>query len=128
MSGFFLDLSVVGIQQVNGLVSRVQHDLKQGLRDRLKEAAKLVATEAKARTHSRRVRSAITYEVNVKSLSDYEARIGPLRRKAFFAHFLEFGTTHSRAFPFLVPSIEATEERVLDLVGTLPSLGGGRRI
>jgi HK97 gp10 family phage protein len=123
---FFLGARVLGIKEVNGLISEIDHDLKQGLRGRLKQAAKLVSDTAKGLTHSRRVRSAITYDVEVKSLVDYRASIGPLRRKAFFAHFLEFGTVHSRAFPFMEPAAESTEEQVFDLVGHIPALAGGR--
>jgi len=129
---FFLDVKTLGIPEVTGFISQIDHELKQGLRDRLKEASKLVAEEMESRTHSRRVRSAITSTVEVRSLIDYEARIGPLQRKAFFAHFLEFGTkagpghAATRAFPFALPALEATEDRVVDLVGIPPSLGGRR--
>jgi HK97 gp10 family phage protein len=124
--GFFLALRAVGAREAAASVSRVDLELKQGLRGRLKEAAQLVAGEARQRTHSRRVRGAITYDVEVRSLSEYRALIGPLRKKAFFAHFLEFGTEHSREFPFLAPALGATEDKVIDLVGIPPSLGGGR--
>ena len=123
---FFMAARTLGIPEASGLVGTIDHELKQGLRGRLKDAAKLVQAEAQSRTHSRRVKSAITYDVEVKSLFEYRAAIGPLRRKAFFAHFLEFGTEHSREFPFLAPALDATEERVIDLVGIPPSLGGGR--
>lgn len=129
---FFLSAKLLGIPEVTGLVSRLDHELKQGLRDRLKQAAKIVSDEAKQRTHSRRVKAAMGFSVEVKSLTDYQAVIGPLQRRAFFAHFLEFGTKAApghgatRAFPFLVPALEATTDQVVDLVGVPPSLGGRR--
>lgn len=131
--GFFFDMKMLGITQATGFLSQIDHELKHGLRDRLKQAAKIVADEQKSLTHSRRVRAAITFDVRVDSPVDYVASIGPLRRRAFFAHFLEFGTRatpahpfSTRAFPFALPALQATEERVVDLVGVPPSLKGGR--
>ncbi len=133
-------LQAVGIREAKAFFSEIERELKEGLRDRLKRAAKIVEDEAKSQTDSKRVRSAITSTVTVESLIDYRASIGPLRKRAFFAHFLEFGTrphlirnawghpgasvAHpgARARPFLAPAIQVTEERVVDLVGVPPSL------
>ena len=119
---FLLDAKLVGIKKVENLIEGTGKDIKQGLPKRLKTAAGIVATAAKSRAKSRRVRSAISFDVEVKSATEFEARIGPTRRKAFFAHFLEFGTVHSRAQPFLAPALKATQSQVLDLVGRLPSI------
>ena len=119
---FFLDARLEGLPEIRGLVSSIDHELKQDLRGRLKQAAGLVADEMRRQSHSKRVAAAITTDVEVVSLIDYRARIGPLRRRAFFAHFLEFGTVHSRAFPFAAPALEATEDQVVDLVGIPPIL------
>jgi HK97 gp10 family phage protein len=117
-----------GITNVQGWVSEMQRGIVQGLRDRLKQAAQLVVVEARARTHSRRVAAAMSYDVEVRSPSDYRAVVGPIRRRAFFAHFLEFGTSHSREFPFLDPAAEAKAEEVISLVGEpfLLAAGGQR--
>lgn len=119
---FFLQTRLEGMAEVRGLVSQIDHELKQGLRGRLKEAVGLVAEEMRALTHSKRVRAAISTDVEVLSLFDFRAAAGPTRRRAFFAHFLEFGTVHSRAFPFAGPALEATEDRIVELVGIPPSL------
>jgi HK97 gp10 family phage protein len=121
-------LKVEGLADVEGWVAEMKRGIVQGLRDRLKQAARLVQTEAQARTHSRRVKAAMTYDVEVQGPGSYKAVVGPLRRPAFFAHFLEFGTTHSRAFPFLEPAAEAKEEDVVSLVGEpfLIAAGGHR--
>jgi HK97 gp10 family phage protein len=121
--GFFLEAT--GIEELQSFFGELQHELKDGLRTRLKEAAGLVAEEAKRQTHSKRVRAAMSTTVEVRGLTDFEARIGPTRRRAFFAHFLEFGTVHSRAFPFLAPALAATEEQVVELVGFPPLLRHG---
>ena len=120
--GFFLDAEMVGIKKVDNLMEGIRKDLKQGLPKRLKTAAGIVATAAKSRTGSRRVRAAMSFDIAVESATEFEARIGPTRRKAFFAHFLEFGTVHSRAQPFMAPAAKATQSQVLDLVGRLPSI------
>lgn len=120
--GFFIETRVRGIKEASILFEGIESDLTHGKRQRLIEASKLVASAVKSKTHSRRVRKAITYNVDVQSSGSFWARIGPKRRPAWFAHFLEFGTTHSRAFPFLLPAKQATEERVVEIVGIPPTL------
>lgn len=128
---------VMGLDAAHSEMDRIA---KVDLRTTLKEAARLVAEDAKARTHSRRVRAAITSDVQVRSAREFRAAVGPLRRKAFFAHFLEWGTKASEGTttrkvpgrpsvtvryahgatlpqPFLVPAAIANEQRVVDLVG-----------
>jgi HK97 gp10 family phage protein len=119
---FFLSAKTLGVPEVQGLLSDLDHELKQGLRARLKQGIGLVAEEMRRETHSKRVAAAISTDVEVVSLSEYRARAGPLRSRAFFAHFLEFGTGHSRGFPFAAPALEATEDQVVELVGIPPSL------
>ena len=122
MAGFFLQSRMTGLSEAQGFIGQIDHELKQDLRARLKEGIGLVAEEMRAQTHSKRVRSAISTDVEVVSLFEFRAAAGPTRRRAFFAHFLEFGTRHSRAFPFAGPALEATEDRVVELVGIPPSL------
>jgi len=120
--GFFLDAQLVGIKKVDSLTKRIEKDIRQGLPKRLKTAAEIVKTAAQSRAKSRRVRAAMSFDVKVKSATDFEARVGTERRKAFFAHFLEFGTEHSQKQPFLGPAAKAKEGEVLDVVGRLPSI------
>lgn len=119
---FFLETKLAGMAEVKGLVSQIEHELKQGPRDRLKRAAGLVEDEMRAQTHSKRVAAAISKDVQVVSLTEFRASIGPTRRRAWFAHFLEFGTVHSREFPFAGPALAATEDQVVEIVGIPPSL------
>lgn len=115
-------LQETGLKEASGFLTQIGRELKEETRGRVRQAAGLVAEEMRAQTHSRRVRAAIGFDVQVLSPFDFRASIGPSRRRAFFAHFLEFGTVHSRAFPFAAPALERTEERVVDLVGIPPSL------
>ncbi|KKL51460.1 hypothetical protein LCGC14_2295270 [marine sediment metagenome] len=119
--GFFLDAQLVGIKKVDSLTKRIEKDIRQGLPKRLKTAAEIVKTAAQSRAKSRRVRAAMSFDVKVKSATDFEARVGTERRKAFFAHFLEFGTEHSKA-AISGPAAKAKEGEVLDVVGRLPSI------
>jgi len=121
--GFFVEAA--GFEEAAGFFSELQHEFKQGLRERLKQAATLVTETAREETHSARVRAAMGFNVEVNSLVDFSARIGPSRRRAWFAHFLEFGTVHSRAFPFLAPALAATEDQVVEIVGIPPVLQHG---
>ena len=122
MPGLEVSLQAIGIKPAVNLFTQAERELKQGTRDRLKQAAVLIHGIAKKRTHSARVQKAMSYDVEVKSSSEWRARIGPSRKKAFFAHFLEFGTKHSRAFPFLLPTKRQVADRVVQLVGVPPSL------
>jgi len=140
-AGFFLETT--GLNELHSFLGELDHEMKQGLRVRLKEAAGIVAEEAKRQTHSARVRSAMSTTVTVRSLVDYEARIGPNRRRAWFAHFLEFGVRPhvmknffgrkgvavqhpgARAFPFLAPALAITEDQVVEIVGFPPILQKG---
>jgi HK97 gp10 family phage protein len=121
VTGFF-ELKPLGIPEAKGFISQIQRELKQDLRGRLRQAATLVAEEMRRDTHSKRVAAAIGFDIEVESLFEFRASIGPTRKRAWFAHFLEFGTEHSRAFPFAAPALETTEDEVVELVGIPPSL------
>lgn len=121
-----LNLSAIGIKSSTSFFRALADDHKQHRRGRLKQAAKMVADVAKRKAKSRRVRAAMSFDVRVDSPSEFSADVGPSRRRAFFAHFLEFGTEHSRAFPFLIPAKEETEDRVVELVGVPFLLQRGR--
>ena len=144
--GFFVEAT--GFEEAGAFFSNLQHELKQGMRGRLREAGQLVKSAAQEETHSARVRSGMTVSVNVASLMEFSARIGPSRRRAWFAHFLEFGTrphmeqrgpgsgkqgppgppfSHpgSRAFPFLAPALARTADEVTEIVGFPPMLQHG---
>jgi HK97 gp10 family phage protein len=120
-------LTEIGIRSVKGLIKDIDDEISEGMGGRMKEAAELVADKARSLTHSRRVKKAISFTVRRRSAGNFEAVIGPEQGKAFFAHFLEFGTKHSRAFPYLAPAAKATEDKVVELVGIPPSLGGRGR-
>lgn len=133
-------LEILGVNEVQDLLGEVNHELKDGLKDRLKEAAALVRDEARSFSDSRRIRSALTFTVFVSSLVEFGARIFPRGKWAFVARFLEGGTKPhaipnfhgregvtwmhpgARPHPFLEPARVATEDRVVDLVGIPPVL------
>lgn len=45
--------------------------------------------------------------------------VGVLEGDSYWAGFLEFGTVKMRAKPFLLPAIDANQDRVFDLLGDL---------
>jgi HK97 gp10 family phage protein len=124
--GFFIETRVRGIREANVFLTQVGKELKDGTLDRLIEASRIAVNAARNETHSARVKSAMTYDARVRSHNDFISRIGPSRKKAFFAHFLEFGTSHSRPFPFLAPAVERIVDEITELVGVPPSLGRRR--
>ena len=114
---FFIDVGIQGVTDLDKFLRQEERDRAHRLRDRLKDATALVKESAKRYTQSRRVRAAMGSRVDVKSETEFFAAVGPTRKGAFFAHFLELGTEHSRAFPFLAPAKAETEDKVLELVG-----------
>jgi len=44
------------------------------------------------------------------SRSEVQVNVGPSK---FYSHMIEFGTTHSRAIPFIRPAFDAEKERVV---------------
>lgn len=114
---FFVNVAEKGTREASILMRNIERDITKGMRTRLVQAAKVVIKAARAKTHSKRVAAAMSYDVDVRSKTDFQVRVGPSQKKAFFAHFLEFGTSHSRAFPFLAPAKEQTEDEVVELVG-----------
>jgi len=123
--GFSILLRTSGIKGTEKFFSRAEHEIKNETKGRLKKAAALLANRARKKTHSKRVRKAISFDVEVKSPTNWKATIGPDSKKAFFAHFLEFGTRHSRAFPFMKPALDDTEDEIVEIVGVPPVLAGG---
>lgn len=114
----------LGLKELERAMAEAGRRIRADLRARLKEAGRIVQADAKGRATSKRVRRALTLTVRVPTPADFEAEVGTLRRRAFFAHFLERGTkagpAHpftTRAFPFLAPAVEATEERVFRILG-----------
>jgi hypothetical protein len=133
-------LEVLGVREVTDLFAEVNHELKDGLKDRLRQATKLVRTAAADETDSRRMKSALTIKVVVDSLIEFLGVIFPRGKWAFIGRFLEGGTKPhiidnfhgregvawphpgSRPHPFLRPALEKTTDQVVELVGIPPVL------
>lgn len=130
-------LEVTGVAEASDLLGLVNDQLEHGLKDRLRQGAELLEKAAVEETHSQRMRSALTSMVEVKSLTDYTARVYPRGKWAFLARFLEGGTrphaittASGRTFqhpgtrpqPFLMPALERHEDDVVELVGIPPVL------
>lgn len=130
MDGF--SLAVLGIDGVRGLVDVVAREVHHGMRDRLKAAAEFVADKERSLSHSAHVARTVNYEINEVGPGVLEAIVGPHKTKgnwAFLAPWLEYGTKSSarhpfttRPFPFVAPTVDATAEHVMDMVGLIPSL------
>jgi len=129
-----------GIPEVAGLLGQVDRELGGGLKDRLKQAVKLVQSAVRARVDSRRLKGTISAAVSVRSLIDFEARVYPRGKWSYIARFLEGGTRPhvipnfhgrdgvvfqhpgSRPHPMFAPAFEETEDQVVELVGIPPVL------
>jgi len=130
----------LGIGEAQDLLGEVNHELKDGLKDRLKEAGGIVRDVERGQVKSGRIKSALTVAVSVRSLAEFEARIFPRGKWAYIARFIEGGTKPhpipnfrgregvvfdhpgARAYPFVEPTLQQTEDRIVELVGIPPVL------
>ncbi len=78
-------LDTNGLPEAQRFFTRIEQELKQDRKGNLKQAATLVMAAAQSAATSRRVRAGMTFDVEVNSSKDFQARIGPTRKKAFFS-------------------------------------------
>lgn len=138
MPGASLAFRVEGLEQVIGEIARRKMNVRRTTRQILAPGADIIRDEIKQRGTGRfRTQVTRTIRVNTGSLMAY-ALIGPVRKHAHIANFLEFGTrphiiraqpgkmlhfggrtvksvAHpgARAKPFLRPAFNASRDRAV---------------
>ena len=115
-----------GIQVISN-VDAAQYTIKELSRAALKDVAKLVRKEAKAKAPKDKgnLRKNIATWVKASKRSDnVELQIGVYDNKtakkkglksAFYAMFIEFGTKNQRARPFLKPAVYENIDKIRDI-------------
>lgn len=86
--------------------------------DGVEQGAQVIAKSAQARVNVLYRRLQPDIHVEKVGRGEYAVVAGGADQPhdAFWGHFLEFGTVHSRPFPFLIPAVEASEDVVEHLV------------
>lgn len=138
MSGASLTFRVEGLEQVIGEIARRKMHVRRTIRQILAPGADIIRDEIKQRGTGRfRTQITRTIRVNPAALQAY-ALIGPVRKHAHIAQFVEFGTRPhiiraprgkklylggrfvrsvrhpgARAKPFLHPAFKASRDRAV---------------
>lgn len=127
-----ISVRVEGMEEILRDLRKAQADVQQEAREVLKEQAKIIRDDARSRcpedtgTLKRSVRSSVSREKLDASVSAG----GKVRGKdAYYAQFVEFGTKHSPAQPFLYPAGRAhekeTEEKLVKVLTDAVRKGAG---
>lgn len=80
----------------------------------VKKGAQLVAADAEARVPvgPPDVHLRDNFHVTRLGPAEYEVSVGDRDGGPFYAHMVEFGTTHSAPRPFLIPALEARQATI----------------
>lgn len=95
-------------------LNNITRELPREVDDAIKQGAELVAAAAKANVPKRTGDLAAAIHVENTGRQEYTVVAGD--RSAFYAHFVEFGTSHSAPHPFLVPALESSKDAIESLV------------
>ena len=85
-----------------------------------KEAKRLVPTRTGA------LRDSITTRITKATANMAEASVAPDREKAWYGHFVEFGTVRRAAHPFLLPAFDNEQTAIDTAVRTVLTLALNR--
>lgn len=101
-------LKVHGLAELTRKIAEMSPEMEKQIQKQIVTSAGKVRKTARLRVRkrTRKLEKAIRVKYEKGKLA---ASIGPRGKNAWYAHFVEFGTEHSAAFPFMVPSWE--EER-----------------
>lgn len=87
---------------------KISNELRAALDPAAHNAAVDIAHEASRRVNVRTGRLKAAIHVERTGVAQYEVRAG--NDEAWYGHLLEWGTTHSAAYPFLTPAAEQERE------------------
>lgn len=82
----------------------------------LKAGADLVAEDAIVRVHPHRLGGELEDAIHVDDRQREGIYVIAGDDTAFYGHLVEHGTSHSAPYPFLVPALEANQDRIEHLV------------
>jgi HK97 gp10 family phage protein len=120
-------IQLAGTEEAQANIRRIAAQVGDAqMRDWAVEALEPVAEEARGivQVDQGTVRDAIEVRVRLPDGSDREfdgkaVFVGVFERNAFHAFFLEFGTMHMPAYPFITPAWDARQAEVFEILGEL---------
>ena len=107
-----------GVNNLRRILRRIPDEMTAEVRQEIKESAELIEYDAKVNVHkdSGDLAAAISHKLGRDKLSasiGFDARWKKLWRLAGWrAHFVEFGTSKTRARPFLFPAWEMNKKDI----------------
>lgn len=120
----FIEWNFSGVEEMKKLLKQLpEKAAKRVLRNATRSAANVIKKEAAKRVVVRTgklKKSLKVVESNYRDANGVRFRIGPTQ---FYAHLVEFGTTHSQAKPFLRPAYDESKQKVVDQMAKMMAKG-----
>jgi HK97 gp10 family phage protein len=127
-----ISVQVEGMEEILRDLRKAQADVQQEAREVLKEQAKIIRDDARSRCpeDTGTLKKSVRLSVSRKGLNASVSAGGKVQGKdAYYAQFVEFGTKHSPAQPFLYPAGRAhekeTEEKLVKVLTDAVRKGAG---
>lgn len=127
-----ISVRVEGMEEILRDLRKAQADVQQEAREVLKEQAKIIRDDARSRCpeDTGTLKKSVRLSVSRKGLNASVSAGGKVQGKdAYYAQFVEFGTKHSPAQPFLYPAGRAhekeTEEKLVKVLTDAVRKGAG---
>ena len=95
---------------------QIAAELRPKVSAAVKKGAQLVAEDARGRVAIGSPDVHIRDDINVNRLGPAEYEVAAGGDETFYAHMLEFGTSHSAPKPFLLPALDDNQSDIEDLV------------
>ncbi|GIP38641.1 hypothetical protein J31TS4_19210 [Paenibacillus sp. J31TS4] len=103
-------VNIVGADEIVARLNKIETESRKAVRSQVRKSANAIRKNARDRVavKSGALQKTITAKYSKDQLA---AEIGP---RSWRAHFIEFGTVHARAKPFMTPSWEEERPRFMD--------------
>ena len=114
-----ISVRVEGMEEILRDLRKAQADVQQEAREVLKDQAKVIRDDARSRCpeDTGTLKKSVRSSVSRKGLNASVSAGGKVQGKdAYYAQFVEFGTKHSPAQPFLYPAGRAHEKETEEML------------
>lgn len=119
-----ISVEIEGTKELEKAFARLGKQASEHLEESVLSGAEIIRQSAiqKAPYKTGNLRGNIEKATSLKSFGRVEVDIGP-NRKAWYAHFLEYGTSKMPAKPFLRPAIDENRDTASrEILGQLKSI------
>jgi HK97 gp10 family phage protein len=101
-----MNARIQGIVEARRAFARIPEAVRDAINDVNETTAREIVRGAQARVRRRSglLARSISYSIDKRRGT---AKVGVESGPAFYGHFLEFGTIHQKARPFMLPAVEA---------------------